>query len=104
MSENTAAKPIGFYESEDAIVEIAGKTGDTKRYHDQLVALDQATVSQDETKVSEATQALINVFGKFTPLVVESWRGATSIRENKSNSHKKSRRLNGILQSIQSWR
>lgn len=74
-------KSIGFHESEDAIVEIAGKTGDTKRYHDQLVALDQATAEHDESKITEANQVLENVFGKFTSLVVESWRGAASIRE-----------------------
>lgn len=70
--------------AEDAIVEINGKTGDVKKYHDQLVALDEAIQVLDKDKMDQANQALKNVFGKFTSLVVESWRDASSIREKQS--------------------
>jgi hypothetical protein len=65
--------------AEDVIVEIAGKTGTSKRWGEQLKAVEGYNAEDPTPEQNVAMEALHGQFGKFTKLVIETWNAPANV-------------------------
>ena len=81
-----------FYAAEEAITSILGPTGDTKEYHDILIACDGfdpgvKLSAAEDARFREAFEKLYTTFGNLAPLVKQFWQSSASVREKYLASH-----------------
>lgn len=73
--------------SEDAIVEIAGGTGESKKwgkYLDIATSFDPENATDEQKK---AVERLNQEFGKFTSLVIETWNAPGNVAKRAKAIH-----------------
>jgi len=84
--EQEARRRAQFEAAADAGTEILGRTGDSRTYHQILIACDgfdpKAKLSPEEdTHYRRAFEDLYTTFGSLAPIIKQLWQGAASVRE-----------------------
>lgn len=72
--------------AEDAIVEIAGKTGASKKWGATLKAAEDYTADDPTPEQNAAMENLQGEFGQFTSLVVDTWKAPANIVKRSKNT------------------